>query len=87
MESFKNITLSNWMDSEATCTAFAKYHSKSGQFVPMSGNDFAKSILKSRLASQVPEGVRNLYEIARWTKLSECRYYHRFMTIMRVKME
>jgi hypothetical protein len=61
---FKEITPSNWLEADGVLRGFVRL-SADGQFQPISGDDYLRSILSPELLQSVPTEVQALFEVAR----------------------
>jgi hypothetical protein len=72
---FKTITLDNWLDPDRVSSMFARVDPVRGQTVPVTANDWAARFLAVSLDSQIPEEVRDLFEVARGVCLYAWFFY------------
>lgn len=76
----KTITKDNWLevDSIVASGVFVRLSLTDGSVQPLTSNDWVERFLAPRLSSNVPEGVREAFEVARGAMLYGVCFYPLF---------
>jgi hypothetical protein len=70
----KCLTVENWHEPDSTSTGFAQRR-PDGEFEPMTGDDWARAILRPTLLDSIPSDIQDLYAVARGTMVYGWFFY------------
>lgn len=71
---FRKLTATNWREHDGTADHIVRVRAD-GSSIPMTEDDWAAAFLKSELSNDVPEDVRNLFEVAQGVLCYGCHFY------------